>query len=236
MKGLKGRNLILFTSIFLGIILAMQYKTVQENNIMDVTTFKRNQNLASNITRIKEDIDMLKSQIKEAKSIIDIYEQEVVEENKDIAMLYDEVRLYKISGGYKSVEGPGVTVTVDSILKDNIYEYENSPGLQRCFYLNKIISALNKSQAEAISINDQRYTSYTEIERANDHIEINGVTMGPPFVVKAIGNPDKMEKEVLKLRFSYDIFVHSQKEENIIIYEHDSMKTFRYTEPVGILN
>ena len=56
-----------------------------------------------------------------------------------------------------------------------------------------MISVLNAADAEAISINDQRYTSHTEIVRAGNHIEINGVSTNSPIIIKAIGNADTLE-------------------------------------------
>ena len=80
------------------------------------------------------------------------------------------------------------------------------------------ISVLNAAEAEAISINDQRYTAFTEIEKAGNHIEINGVSIGAPIIIKAIGDPETLESAlaikrgiVWTLEY-YDYNVHLTKE------------------------
>src|SRR5690606_27447638 len=100
------------------------------------------------------------------------------------------------------------------------------------------ISVLNAAQAEAISINDQRYTSFTEVVRAADHIEINGVSINSPIVIKAIGDLETLESAlsikrgiVWTLRY-YNYEVNLRKENNIKIPKYRKLVEFVYSKPV----
>ncbi len=102
----------------------------------------------------------------------------------------------------------------------------------------QIVSILNAAEAEAISINDQRYTSYTEIVIAGDHIEINGVSTNSPIVIKAIGDPKTLESAlafkggiVWQLQ-NYDYIIHINQEKKIVIPKYRKIKEFIYSKPV----
>ena len=105
-------------------------------------------------------------------------------------------------------------------------------------FILQIVSILNAAGAEAVSINDQRYTAFTEIERAGNHIEINGVSNSSPIIIKSIGNPDTLESAlaikrgiVWTLR-SYDYIVHLTQDKNISIPRYRKVKDFIYAVPV----
>lgn len=50
-----------------------------------------------------------------------------------------------------------------------------------------IINALNNAGAEAISINDNRITFYSEIENDGDIVTLDGNVLEEPMEIKAIG-------------------------------------------------
>jgi len=102
----------------------------------------------------------------------------------------------------------------------------------------QVVSVLNAAEAEAISINDQRYTGFTEIVRAGNHIEINGVSTGSPIIIKAIGNPDTLESAlsikwgiVWQLR-NYDYIVNLTQDKEVQIPRYRRVKDFIYATPV----
>ncbi len=88
-----------------------------------------------------------------------------------------------IAAGLIPVKGPGITVTI--------------PPDSNIVYLDlvDIINELWSSQAEAISINDQRITAWTTIywNKEKMTITVNGADITFPCTIKAIGNPDTLE-------------------------------------------
>lgn len=93
--------------------------------------------------------------------------------------------------GLVDVEGEGVTITAKDgqITKaaDNLSDY-----LVHDVDLREIVSELCNAGAEAISINDQRIVNTTCIVCAGNVISINGEKVTSPFVIKAIGNQERL--------------------------------------------
>ncbi len=55
-----------------------------------------------------------------------------------------------------------------------------------------IVNELKSEGGEFISINDQRINQYSEIALAGSHININGTPVAQPYVIKVIGDDEKL--------------------------------------------
>ena len=135
------------------------------------------------------------------------------------------------------LEGPGIILEINDPPVDVQYGVEYSI-VDDIDLILQTISVLNAAQAEAISINDQRYTAFTEIVRAADHIEVNGVSINSPIVIKAIGDPETLESAlsikrgiVWTLRY-YNYDVNLIKDNNIKIPKYRRLVEFVYSKPV----
>jgi uncharacterized protein YlxW (UPF0749 family) len=88
-----------------------------------------------------------------------------------------------------------------------------------------IINELRASDAQAISINEERIVASSEIrEVSKKYFMINGKQMVPPFVIKAIASPEKLERAlkmlggvVDTLESIYQLKVEVRKEDEIFI-------------------
>src|SRR5690606_10077263 len=154
-----------------------------------------------------------------------------------IENLYKDLEKYRILSGYVDLEGPGIILEIQDPPVDVQYGIEYSI-VDDLDLILQTISVLNAAQAEAISINDQRYTAYTEIVRAGDHIEVNGVSINSPIVIKAIGDPETLESAlsikrgvVWTFRY-YDYTVNLIKDDNIRIPKYRKLIEFVYSQPV----
>src|SRR5699024_11368263 len=142
--------------------------------------------------------------------------------------IYNDTVKYKMLGGYTDLEGQGIVLKIEDPPED--IQYGEGYGIvDEIDLILQTISILNAADAEAISINDQRYTSYTEIVRAGDHIEINCVSTSAPIIIKAIGDPDILESAlgikhgiVWQLRH-YDYLVNLRQDKNINIPDRKSV-------------
>lgn len=140
--------------------------------------------------------------------------------------------------GYQDIEGPGIVLEINDPPVDLQFGDSYYSIVEELDLILQIISVLNAADAEAISINDQRYTAYTEIVRAGNHIEINGVSTNSPITIKAIGNPNTLESAlaikmgvVWQLR-RLDYLVHLGQDNNISIPKYRKIKEFIYSSPV----
>lgn len=139
--------------------------------------------------------------------------------------------------GYLDLEGPGVVIEINDPPVDVQFGNEYSL-VDELELVLQVVSVLNAADAEAISINDQRYTAFTEIEKAGNIIEINGASTNAPIVIKAIGDAQKLESAlnlkggIVQWIRNYDYIVQVNKEKIIEIPKYRKIKEFIYSSPV----
>lgn len=238
MKKSKGQLAITIVSLFLGIILAIQFRTVNESMGEGVLPTQRAQELASELKKAQDARDSANRALDEAESKIKQYEKGETDDNVYAENLYKDLEKYRMLAGYIDLEGPGIIMEIQDPPSDVQFgmEYGIVDDLD---LILQIISVLNAADAEAISINDQRYTSFTEIEKAGDFgIEINGVSIGSPIVIKAIGDPSTLESAlalkrgiVWTLEYYGDYTVYLSQEKNIQIPKYRRLMEFIYAKP-----
>lgn len=99
-------------------------------------------------------------------------------------------KLYEIAG-LTSVKGQGIIVKLDD--RNNISKASaNNDALVQSDDILKIVNELKASGARAISINDLRLVTTSEIVTAGSNIMINQTRLVPPYIIKAVGSPDTM--------------------------------------------
>jgi uncharacterized protein YlxW (UPF0749 family) len=87
-----------------------------------------------------------------------------------------ELLRIRVFGGLGAVEGQGVHISVDGFL-----DY---------IAVNDLINELRNAGAEAIAIDAVRITAASVAGQGADAIEIDGIEIGSPFTIDAIGSPD----------------------------------------------
>lgn len=237
MKNKKGSIAIVVVSVILGLILSIQVKTVNKDVGEGVLPIYRSQQLASELGKLQSLKDAQENRIDDLEKKIQQYESNEIDKDVYLENLYKDTMKYRMLSGYVDLEGPGIILEINDPPTE--MQYGSGSGIvDELDLILQIISILNAADAEAISINDQRYTSYTEIVRAADHIEINGVSTGPPIVIKVIGNQDTLESAlsikrgiVWQLR-NYDYVVQLKRDENVIIPKYRKGQEFIYGKPV----
>lgn len=236
MKNIKEYIALTIVSILLGIILSIQFKTINKTVGEGILPTQRNQQLAVELKKAQNERDTQIKQIEELESKIKQYEMTEVDKNVYAENLYNDTMKYRMLAGYLDMEGPGVVIEINDPPTD--LEYGMFNIVDDLDLVLQAISVLNAAEAEAISINDQRYTAFTEIERAYKHIEINGVSTSAPIIIKAIGNPDTLESAlnlkggiVNELR-NLDYLVQVYQDSNINIPKYRKIKEFIYSNPV----
>ena len=134
-----------------------------------------------------------------------------------------------------------VAVEIDTnlipILKDTLAEYNNVDVLNEDIL--KVINELRAAGAEAISLNDQRLISTSEIRCAGPTISVNNTRVAAPFVIKAIGNAKSME-DAIKMRGGvaetlsvWGIQVDIKKDNNIVIPAYKGATEFKYVTAIS---
>lgn len=100
--------------------------------------------------------------------------------------------------GTAPVTGPGIVVTVNNPESEGQFD-ECDPSLQVVldYDLQQVLNGLWAVGAEAVSINDERVTPLTAMRAVNDVILVNIRPIAPPYVISAIGDPQRLAGDFL---------------------------------------
>ena len=237
MKKARESIALILVSIFLGTILTIQFKTVNKTVGDGTLPVQRAQQLAMELKKVQSDRDAQANRIEELETKINQYEKGEVDKNIYAENVYNDTMKYRMLAGFSELEGPGIIMEINDPIGDLQYGIGYSI-IDELEFVLQVISVLNAADAEAISINDQRYTAFTEIEKAGNHIEINGVSTNTPIVIKAIGNSQTLESAltlkggiVQQIR-DWDYLVQINQEVNVTIPKYRRNKEFIFASPV----
>ena len=246
MEKLKGKTLqtlsLMLVFIAMGLMISMQFKTVQGGNRLPIsisaTNYARSEELTQQLKKVQEEKANLEQQLEELTKRFKEYEDAASKDDAALKNLQQDVEKYKILAGLTDMVGPGVIVTVnDSDLQPRDGEDPNLYLVHDEDLLN-IVNELKAGGAEAIAINDQRIIAMSEIRCVGPTININSTRYAPPYVIKAIGDPDTLQAALnLKggivdtLRF-YGIKVDIQTSDKIVVPKYSDPIKFFYAKPV----
>jgi len=219
----RDPGMILFSMfLFLGIVITLQFRSVLIKNEQiseeKLTTEKLKQQIIAEQARgeaLKNEITNLERQKK-----WHIEESEVINED-----LKAELEGIKLIAGLTAVKGPGVTIKMN----DAPHVKNINPNLLIIHDRDivEVLNELKKAGAQAISVNGQRIISTSEQVCTGPTVRINKSRYAVPYIIKAIGEPEKLVKElenssIVSILRTFNIKVEIVKEKEIIIpaYNH----------------
>jgi len=219
-------------SLILGIILITQVRT-KTNLLGNISIGERTAEMSEELTKLNTEKNRLREELETLKEKNKEYEELYKSAREEYMRLSEELEVHKIISGYYDVKGPGTIITIDA--DPNSYMSLASSHQ----YILALISYLNNAGVEAISINGQRYTNYTEIVPVLDHINVNGVAMVLPLEIKAIGNSDTIRASlnfvggIVSQLKSIGYTIETEDSDEIFIQRYDGEKQFKYAVPVN---
>ena len=194
MKNIKYQIAVAIVCLVLGIMVSIQFRTVKQG-VGPVSEYRARE-LAAQLKKVREENVKLQNVKNDYESKIKEFEDTASQGSAYAKILKDELDQARILAGIEDGEGPGITVVVDDL---KFSEKVNYPLISYSMLL-ELLNELNAAGAEAVSINEQRIISTSEIRQIGGiHININTVSFAPPFVFKAIGDPKTLEA-ALRLR------------------------------------
>lgn len=162
------------------------------------------------------------------------------EEGQNAAMLADQQLLdAKRNAGLNSMNGPGLQITLDDSNRQAKGVDTQNYVIHEA-YIRQLVNILWSGGAEAISVNDQRITSDTEIFCSGPFIQINGTRQMTPYVISAIGDSRNLQS-ALNFYYLWDQLEDFQKQYGIIrqlevldnlTVPAGKLRTYHYAEPV----
>lgn len=204
---MKSRRLFLvITSFLLGFFIILQAKSFQ--NVSDIIgrdirtdVFQEIRKLKNTNTTLEEEVEDLKKQLAATN-----------DQEKSLHGIQQEIQKYRIASGEINVAGSGISFEFD--------------GNLTIIWLVDIMNELFSAGAEAVSINDIRFTSKMNSfdTLPNGQILFQQVVIKPPFVFKAIGDEKVLKESLLqsqgiieRLSQSYNGIQIDLKEEKVIV-------------------
>jgi len=155
--------------------------------------------------------------------------------------LQDELEKVKFAAGLMPVSGKGVEVIMQNMPEgelDDHLGFDSSLFSIKYEDILKVVNELYAAGAVAISINDQRLIVTSEIRNAGRFIIVNSRRITPPYVIKAVGDPERLESG-LKIKGGlvealreWGIEIIVEPKEEVIVPAYDGGIEIRYAKPV----
>lgn len=163
------------------------------------------------------------------------------EENKALVNLTtnlkEQLKNYEMLTGKADIKGKGIIVTLsdntDGIKNNN----DDMPWIVHEGDIRNLVNELSSAGAEAISVNDERLVATSEIKADGMAIVINDNKLTNPFIIKAIGDPDilertlKMENGFAEQLRAYGLIAAMEKTETLTIPMYKGELQMKYAQP-----
>ncbi len=164
--------------------------------IEEVTSVKKIEALLNQFEELEAKRNRLADSLSEYETRLKEFEDKVAKDNTTAKMIQEELENARLAAGLVPLEGPGIEIRLNDRKKDDILM--NNPALTNYYIVHdsdllNVINELRAAGAEAISINESRIMANTRISCGGPTITVGkDQRFAPPFIIRAIGDPDKL--------------------------------------------
>ena len=211
----------------------MQIKTVSQNSIKLGTNRAENE-LRDNVLKWKEKYDLAYDQLETKEAKLDKLREKASNTGETSETVKVDLENNNAALGLTELVGQGITITLKDGTGSGGSKLDLSSYLVHYSDLIEVINSLKNAGAEAISVNDQRITNTTAISCVGNVIKINNEKVGVPFVINAIGSPEKLYGALTMLGGYIDklkddgVVVTVEKQTSITIPKYTGIYNFEY--------
>lgn len=200
-------------ALILTMVLFIQFKTVKETDITAIETM-REAELRTELASWKAKYDEIAIKLQDTEDKISNYRNDIENNKKNSELLEQELIETEKYLGYTELKGEGIIVKLD----DTDYKQVESSDIL------SLVNELRLAGAEAISINEERVVSTTEIVNVDTRfIIVNGKRIVAPYEIKAIGDKKYLESAI-SIKGGYvdeikakEITINYTIEDNVVI-------------------
>ena len=203
----KGKNVMAVTisivCFLLMMIVFMQFKVAKQTQETDIDTMQETE-LRQQLANWKTKYEETKEKTQEISNTLETYKKETSSDAKTKETLETELKTLEQALGKTDVEGEGLIISLREKKESELEENEYTTQIYANDLIN-IVNTLKDAGAEAISINDERIISTTDIVMVGDvDEEFNTLTIkinskfirSNEYEIKAIGNSSYLENSV----------------------------------------
>lgn len=202
-KGKKTVCIVMAIVCFaLAIVMSMQFKIVKEADATSIDSMREDE-LRTELANWKKMYNQAQDQYNEKLAKLEEYRNNEKTSEESSKLVETELAQANLYLGKTDVEGQGITIKIEDIdeskynqSSDN--DEENLKPLS-ADQLLVLVDNLKLAGAEAISVNDQRIISTSDIVSINSNsgsgaiICVNQQRISAPYTIKAIGDSSKLE-------------------------------------------
>lgn len=220
-----------------GLVLSLQLKTLKNNDANSNPFSEKNTNLVKIITDLEQEIKNQENQIAKIRNDLTNLEEQH-SSDKLLKDLKTELKKARIQAGVTNVVGKGIIITLDDNKEGLKARPNDDPNKYIIHYehILNLLSELKLGGAEAISINEQRIITTSEIRCVGNVILINTTRIAPPFIIKVIGSPRLLAEIVsnreLEILRTSNYPVSLEETEQVIIPTYKGDLQFTHTKSV----
>lgn len=183
---------VLVTTVVIGLIFGISSQTLGARQTERSTA---RADLVAQIEARQDRVEANSTRVSELQEEVALAQEQVLRDSSGPAAAGISNQLLVASGAVP-VQGPGVVITLDDAPLDPDAEtsvQNESRVLSRDLQI--VVNALWAAGAEAIDVGGQRLTSRSAIRFAGEAILVNYRPLTRPYVVRAIGEPDRLASE-----------------------------------------
>lgn len=238
-KKIKTKVVLLVFSLFIGILISSQVEVnviaVESESLKSIETY------LTQIDRTQEEIIKLNEMIKDKEKELKLLMESDNKNNNLVSLLQEDIEANKIHSGFSDMEGPGIKIIMYDNMEYDIIGLDVNDDIIHDIDILNILNDLKIAGAEALSINNQRVISTTEIKCGGPIIRINGKSYATPFVIRAIGDPSQLMAAITApgtygdiLKNVYQLHFEPAINENVFIPSYDGNLKYTYAKPVEV--
>lgn len=220
----------------LTIAICVQVKTVEDaDKEIGKKTVASNDGLRDEILQLREKYNNIYKELEKAELELEQVRVQAVSNNSSDTEKEERIKQVNKLLGYTEVSGPGFIIYLDdnrNVSSENVLDI--STYLVHEPDLLQIVNELFNAGADAVSINNQRIVSTTEIMCDGNIIRVNGELIGVPITIKAIGFPERLDGALNRPEGYLDIMrrdgviVETEKSDKVTIPKYEGVYTSEF--------
>ncbi len=217
MKEHKWIILMIFTLVGLsiGLLFSIEDPLAAEESTADKAYLQE-------IEEIQAINSTLRERINQVQEDVEDFEANLPAENPALTTLRQDIRNFEMLAGRPDITGPGIEIILSSSKDENI-----AMIVEHRKYLISLLNELKVFGGEALEVNGHRIVDRTELTLAGNHINVNGIPIAPPYVIRSIGNPGELKQYVEYSTFIFDMMKEDGIEAEISFFDEMIIEGFR---------
>lgn len=198
-------------------VMFAQFKTIEQTDITGIETAREDE-LRTLVSTWKTKYEEIEEKLMDTKTKINEYREKIETNAESSELLEEELQQTNLLAGKTNVIGNGIIVTLE----------DNSERQIEASDLLELVNELRLAGAEAISINDKRIITTSEIVDVNV-IMVNEERVVSPYIVKVIGD-QKYLSSAISLKTSGFIDKYTNSGKTVSFDLQNNIKILAYDE------